>query len=124
MTDVSFVKVDGNVYEVPVLEHVTFTISQPMAGIQLNDVKFARQRVIEHYTSKGWTYVDNVITSFENDPEPKPLWYLGKSLELMSKCDVVIFMEGWEKARGCQLEHAACEAYGIHIIEDGALKLK
>ena len=124
MTDVSFVKVDGNVYEVPVLKHVTFTISQPMSGIQLNDVKLARQHVIEHFTGKGWTYVDNVITSFENDPDPKPLWYLGKSLELMSKCDVVIFMEGWEKARGCQLEHAACEAYGIHIIEDGALKLK
>ena len=117
MTDVSFVKVDGNVYEVPVLKHVTFTISQPMSGIQLNDVKLARQHVIEHFTGKGWTYVDNVITSFENDPDPKPLWYLGKSLELMSKCDVVIFMEGWEKARGCQLEHAACEAYGIHTIE-------
>ena len=124
MTDVLFVKVDDRFYEVPVLEHVTFTISQPMAGKQLNDVKLARQRVIEHYISKGWTYVDNVITSFENDPDPKPLWYLGKSLELMSKCDVVIFMEGWEKARGCQLEHVACEAYGIHIIEDGALKLK
>lgn len=124
MTDVLFVKVDGNVYEVPVLEHVTFTISQPMSGRQLSDVKLARQRVIEHFISKGWTYVDNVIPSFENDPEPKPLWYLGKSLELMSKCDVVIFMEGWEKARGCQLEHAACEAYGVRIIEDGALKLK
>lgn len=124
MTDVLFVKVDGNVYEVPVLKHVTFTISQPMSGRQLSDVKLARQRAIEHFTSKGWTYVDNVFTSFEDDPEPKPLWYLGKSLELMSKCDVVIFMEGWEKARGCQLEHAACEAYGIHIIEDGALKLK
>ena len=121
MTAVLFVKVDGNVYEVPVLEHVTFTISQPMRGMQLND---ARQRIIEHYTSIGWTYVDNVSPSFENDPDPKPLWYLGKSFELMSKCDVVIFMEGWEKARGCQLEHAACEAYGIHIIEDGALKLK
>ena len=124
MTDVVLVKVDDRVYEVPVLEHVTFTISQPMSGIQLNDIKLARQRVIEHYTSKGWTYVDNVITSFENDPAPKPLWYLGKSFELMSKCDVVIFMGGWEKARGCQLEHAACEAYGIHIIEDGALNLK
>lgn len=124
MTDIVFVKADDHFYEVPVLKHVTFTISQPMAGIQLNDVKLARQRVIEHYTNKGWTYVDNVITSFENDPAPKPLWYLGKSFELMSKCDVVIFMEGWEKARGCQLEHAACEAYGIHIIEDGALKLK
>lgn len=124
MTDVLFVKVDGNVYEVPVLKHVTFTISQPMRGMQLNDIKLARQRIIEHYTSKGWTYVDNVNPSFENDPEPKPLWYLGKSLELMSKCDVVIFMDGWENARGCQLEHAACEAYGIRIIEDGALKLK
>lgn len=124
MTDIAFVKVDGKVYEVPVLKHATFTISQPMSGIQLNDVKRARQHIIEHFTSKGWIYVDNVITSFENDPAPKPLWYLGESLELMSKCDVVIFMAGWENARGCQLEHAACEAYGIHIIEDGALKLK
>ena len=46
----------------------------------------------------------------------RPLWFLAKSLEVMSTCHAVYFCKGWEKARGCKIEHDAAVAYGLEII--------
>lgn len=45
-----------------------------------------------------------------------PLYYLAKSLEVMTNCKVAYFCKGWENARGCRLEHDAAKAYGLEII--------
>lgn len=45
-----------------------------------------------------------------------PLWYIGKSLELMSTADIVYFTEGWERYRGCRIEHLAAYEYNIKIM--------
>lgn len=45
--------------------------------------------------------------------DSKPLWFLGKSLELLSTADVCIFVGNWEIARGCRIEHECCLEYGI-----------
>ena len=52
----------------------------------------------------------------ERGVENIPLCFLAKSLENMSKCHVVYFCKGWEKARGCKLEHDVSQAYGVKII--------
>ena len=55
-----------------------------------------------------------VIDSFiQGAPvDAKPLWYLGKSLELLSTADIAYFAKGWEEARGCRIEHECAEEYG------------
>ena len=45
-----------------------------------------------------------------------PLCFLAKSLENMSLCHAAYFCKGWEKARGCKIEHDAAVAYGLEII--------
>lgn len=45
------------------------------------------------------------------------LWYLGKSLQLLSMADIVIFAKGWRKARGCRIERKCAETYGVTIID-------
>lgn len=45
-----------------------------------------------------------------------PLWYLGRSLELMSSADIVYFAKGWKKYRGCRVEHLAAREYDIKIM--------
>lgn len=45
-----------------------------------------------------------------------PLCYLAKSLENMSKCHAAYFCKGWEKARGCRIEHDAAAAYGLEVL--------
>lgn len=45
------------------------------------------------------------------------LEYLGESLKLLAKADIAYFAPGWRDARGCKIEHACADAYGIHHIE-------
>ena len=47
-----------------------------------------------------------------------PLWCLGRSLEIMSDCDVAYFCEGWQKARGCLVEYEAAVQYGLQVITE------
>ena len=42
-----------------------------------------------------------------------PMWYLGASIQLMSKADVAYFCRGWNDARGCKIEFECAEAYGV-----------
>ena len=41
------------------------------------------------------------------------LFFLGKSLELLSTADICLFVGNWETARGCRIEHDCCLEYGI-----------
>lgn len=46
------------------------------------------------------------------------LWYLGESMKRLATADAAFFADGWEQARGCRLERAACEAYDLPVILD------
>ena len=50
--------------------------------------------------------------------DASPLWFLGKSIELLSKADVAYFVKGWDEARGCKIEHQCAVEYGVDRIED------
>lgn len=93
-------------------------ISQPMNGKTDEEIKSERQRVI---TIMG-SYLEDkvkVIDSIVQNPPKKatPLWFLGKSLEALSMADVAVFAKGWEKYRGCRIEHTCAIEYGIRIVE-------
>ena len=63
--------------------------------------------------------VEIIDSFFENAPvDMKPLWYLSKSLELLSEADAAYFVDGWNSARGCNVEHVCAATYGIEIIYD------
>lgn len=50
----------------------------------------------------------------------EPLYCLAQALDAMSRCDTALFRTGWEKARGCRIEHEVACAYGLEILyEDG-----
>lgn len=61
-----------------------------------------------------------VIDSFfkEAPHDARPLWFLGKSLELLSTADIAYFVKGWENYRGCKIENTCAIEYGIEVIED------
>lgn len=89
-------------------------ISQPMNGLSNEDIQKAREDVINKYPEY------EVINSFFMDAphDAKPLWFLGKSLELLSTADAAIFLDGWKNARGCRIEHDCAKEYGITILDD------
>ncbi len=96
-------------------------ISHPMRGKTKEEILVAREKAIASaYRHFGEGEKPLVIDSyFEDAPvDAKPLWYLAKSLELLSTADVAYFAKGWEEARGCRIENTCAIEYGIDVIQD------
>ena len=95
-------------------------ISQPMKDKKNEEIKAEREKVIASVKEALGEDVEVIDSFFENAPhDAKPLWFLGKSLQLLSTADIAYFAKGWEDARGCKIEHQCAVEYSIpSIIED------
>lgn len=99
-------------------------LSQPMAGKTDEEIIATREKAIAVLRDKGYEVVNTLFTDEWYSKEAMdsrgvvqiPLCFLAKSLENMSLCHAAYFCKGWEKARGCRIEHEAAVAYGLHII--------
>lgn len=99
-------------------------LSQPMAGKTDEEIKETRERAIKFLESLDYEVVNTLFTDGwyseesmkERGVANRPLCFLAKSLENMSLCHAVLFCKGWEKTRGCRIEHDAAVAYGLEII--------
>lgn len=49
------------------------------------------------------------------DEREEYAYYIGEDLKEMLRCDAVYFSEGWNRSKGCTLEHFAAEIYGLKI---------
>lgn len=90
-------------------------ISQPMAGKEYDEVLREREKTARKLEAMGHTVVDTVLTVEPPDEGNVRLFYLSYSLNLMSQGDGVLFLPGWEKARGCRIEHEAAVGYGLKV---------
>ncbi|CUX75348.1 DUF2829 domain-containing protein [Enterocloster clostridioformis] len=96
-------------------------ISQPMKGKTDEEILVVREKAIESAREYLGEPVEVIDSFFQNVPaDARPLWYLGKSLELLATADVAYFAPGWENARGCKIENTCAIEYGIDVIEDYA----
>lgn len=93
-------------------------ISQQMRGKSDADILEERQKAIKIAEELIGEPVEVIDSFFKGAPtDAKPLWFLGKSLELLSTADIAYFASGWTEARGCKIEHACAVEYGIDKIE-------
>lgn len=99
-------------------------LSQPMAGKTEEEIIATREKAIATLKSMGYEVVNTLFTDEWYSQESMstrgvvqvPLCFLAKSLENMSLCNAAYFCKGWEKARGCKIEHDAAVAYGLKVI--------
>ena len=99
-------------------------LSQPMGGKTDEEIAAAREKAIAALEAQGYQVANTLFTDEWYSKESMesrgvaqiPLCFLAKSLENMSLCHAAYFCKGWESARGCRIEHAAAEAYGLEII--------
>lgn len=99
-------------------------LSQPMFGKTDDEIKETRDKAIETLEGLNYEVVNTLFTDeWYNDDQMKergvvqiPLCFLAKSLENMSLCHTVYFCKGWEKTRGCKIEHDTAVAYGLRIM--------
>lgn len=94
-------------------------ISQPMRDKTNEEIERERQAAIQSIKEKYGDDVEVIDSFFKDAPhDAKPLWFLGKSLELLAGADIAFFCKGWEKYRGCRIENQCAIEYGITVIED------
>lgn len=99
-------------------------ISQPMTGHTLEEVKSEREAVIAimQQLDKGlrtFGHTVEVVDSFDEEAfkeHRNPLECLGDCIKIMSTCNVVVFVPGWEKSRGCRVEHQCAVEYNISTV--------
>ena len=91
-------------------------ISQPMRNKTREEIILEREKLKnaikrDILPNKNIEFINSILD--ENDAKNKPLWCLGKSIQLLSEANVVFFAEGYEKARGCIIERICAQCYGI-----------
>ena len=92
-------------------------ISQPMRDKTNEEIKKERREAIEHVKKEVGEDVEVIDSFFEDAPhDAKPLWFLGKSFQLLSSADVAVFVGNWHDYRGCKMEHEAAKQYGIKVM--------
>lgn len=89
-------------------------ISQPMKGKTNEQIKNERAELVKELQEAGYEVLDTV---FENAPadEDVAIYMLSQSIRYLGKADMIVFMKGWEKARGCKIEHQVAVEYGKEI---------
>ena len=88
-------------------------ISQPMRGKTEKQIEDERKYLIQELEAEGHEVIDTVIKDF--DCRKSPISYLARSIEFLDQADAIVFMKGWENARGCRIEHECAKQYGIRI---------
>ncbi len=92
-------------------------ISQPMRGKSDEEILAVRSNAIQAAKDAVDEDVEVLDSFFQNSPaDARPLWFLGKSLELLATADVAYFSSGWADARGCRIEHTCAVEYGVPVI--------
>lgn len=94
-------------------------ISQPMKGRTSKEIMEERDEImkfLEDSKGKDFIVLDSYpISSYIDNPhstaERYSLQCLAKSLELLSDANLIVMCKGWEKARGCIIEHECATKY-------------
>lgn len=98
-------------------KNLKIMISQPMKGKTEEQIRNERAELIKELESKGHEVVDTIFTEDAPKNCDEAIYFLSKSIEIMSKVDAIIFMKGWENARGCKIEHEIAVKYNKLIKE-------
>lgn len=92
-------------------------MSQPMAGKSEEEIRLDKERAIQKLK---WIFGEFELIDSYIDERPDSgnigLWYLGKSIILMSEADLVFMIAGWQEARGCRIERLCADSYGIRVL--------
>lgn len=120
MNKLGFEKFEADFYadtNTAFIKPIRIFVSQPMKGLANEQIEAERARIISVLTELYENDIEVIESFFKDAPvDAEPLWFLGESIKLLSTADVAFFARGWDKARGCRIEHLCAEEYGIPCI--------
>lgn len=86
-----------------------------MKGRTNQEIKEERAELVKRIEEEGDIVLDTVFNKAPKNVD-EAVWFLARSIEFLASADKVIFMKGWEKARGCKIEHQVAVEYGKEIM--------
>lgn len=97
-------------------------IVQPMRDMPESEIRATKAKAEKKLNAMG---IEVLNTFFEDYPQAVgknvPLTFLSRALSRMADCDLVYFCKGWEKNRGCLVEHQAAMMYGLALMYEEAV---
>ena len=90
-------------------------ISQPMNGKTEKQIREERAELVKELEEKGHEVLDTIYTDEVPEGYDGRIYYLSKAIRAIGKADAIVFMQGWENARGCRIENQVALAYGKFI---------
>ena len=90
-------------------------ISLPMNGKSNEQIKAEQQEILKKLpkTDQEIELLNSVIDEWAPGDSNPGLWYLAKSIEIMSRADIVMFAPDWKTARGCIVEEMCADRYNL-----------
>ena len=98
-------------------------ISMPMKAKSTEQVRVEMNKVFEFIKGKlpEAELIDSIIDDADKNIALKGddvgVWYLGKSILLLSEADIVFFVNDWKDFRGCSIEREIAEKYGKFCVD-------
>ena len=90
-----------------------------LTDIEILKVRLEIKNRAEKTIGEPVELIDSFIKDYPGEINKSiPVWYLGKSIQLISQADIAYFGGDWRNARGCKIEHEVARTYGITIIEE------
>ena len=86
-----------------------------MRGKTEQQIRDERTELIKQLESEGYEVVDTIFAEESPKDCDAALYYLSKSIDAMSRVDGLVFMPGWQDARGCRIEFQVALEYGKFI---------
>lgn len=101
------------------MKKIRLFVSQPFHGRTEKEI-FEERETIVHFMNE--LFPGNEYEVIDQYHQEKPdgegrLWHLSQDILMMEKADMVVFAPGWEKAKGCRVEHEVAEGYGLKYVE-------
>lgn len=93
-------------------------VAGPMTGyVDFNYPRF--NAVARSLRGVGLTVLNPVDAEEENPTPGVPqewLWYMRRSIRMVSECDLVVLLEGWESSRGARTEFNLARDMGLPCV--------
>ena len=88
-------------------------IIQAMNGRSEEEILTERRDAEKKLRGYGYDPIDSYLREDTPEGVDAGVWYLGESIKKLSGANYIYLIDGWEKGRGCKIEVAIAEAYGI-----------
>ena len=84
-------------------------ISLPVTGHDIEEVEARCIFATGVIEKKGHTAVSPLDVS--PDPDATYAQHMGDDIKALLECDAILFLDGWQYSKGCDLEHEAARIY-------------